>query len=94
MSDLAQTEMVSRATMHHIVNGMERADLVRRNIDPDDARRQILSLTAKGRATIRAAHRERIAYLKRLSGGVSGADLATTARTLCRLRGNAGAQSA
>jgi DNA-binding MarR family transcriptional regulator len=86
LSALAQTEMVSRATMHHVINGLVRDGLATRSTDPDDARRQVIALTPRGRKLITRAHRDRLDYLKGLAGAIPARDLAVTARTLDRLR--------
>ncbi|MEJ2087540.1 MAG: MarR family transcriptional regulator [Gammaproteobacteria bacterium] len=89
LSDLAATEMVSRATMHHVVNGLEDDGLVRRSMDPEDARRQIITLTRKGTGVITRAHRARIDYLRSVALDVSAEELAIAASVLDRLRGAA-----
>lgn len=89
VSELARAEMVSRVTMHHVVNGLENEGLVRRQADHTDRRRQSISLTREGRATIRRAHRARIDYLRTLLTDVSVEELEITARTLTRMRDNA-----
>ncbi len=86
LTELAKAELVSRATMHHIVTGLEGDRLVARKTDPDDGRRAIVSLTAKGRRTILAAHAARIDYLAALADGLSPTDLAVTAKTMLELR--------
>jgi DNA-binding MarR family transcriptional regulator len=86
LSDLARSEMVSRATMHHVINGLETDGLIRRTADPADARRQNLELTAAGRRLIIRAHRDRIDYLTGLAGSISVADLRKAADVLDRLR--------
>ena len=86
LTELAETEMVSRATMHHVVQGLATDRLIRRSNDPHDARRQVISLTARGRALINRAHRARLQYLAELTDGITTADLWSTARTLDRLR--------
>jgi DNA-binding MarR family transcriptional regulator len=88
-SELAAQEMVSRATMHHVLKGLEADGYVVRREDPDDARRQVVQLTRLGTRTIRRAHRARIDYYALLARGVSAEDLAVTARTLDTLRRNA-----
>jgi DNA-binding MarR family transcriptional regulator len=89
LSELAATEMVSRATMHHVVNGLEEDSLIRRSADPADARRQIISLTSRGTRVIRRAHQARIDYLAELTSDLGGEQLAIAAGVLNRLRNNA-----
>ncbi len=86
LSELAATEMVKRSTMHHIVKGLESDKLVKRDRDPVDARRQIVTLTGRGRAKIKSAHRARIAYLTELAAGLDPEDLEAAANALDALR--------
>ena len=86
LTQLAAAEMVSRATMHHVINGLEADGMVSRKADPDDARRQLIRLTKKGENTINAAHQARIAYLTELASGLSEGDLAIAADTLDAMR--------
>ncbi len=92
LSELAETEMVSRATMHHVVNGLEADELVRRRADPADGRRQLISLTKEGRRKIDTAHRARLSYLKTLTANISEEDLIVTANTLDAMRNASWAQ--
>ncbi|MDD9945640.1 MAG: MarR family transcriptional regulator [Myxococcales bacterium] len=85
-SELAEREMVSRVTMHHILTGLERDGLIRRSPDPNDGRRQHVLLTARGRATIDRAHRARIAYLQELAGAIEPEQLAVACEVLDALR--------
>ena len=89
LSELAQRELVSRATMHHVVKGLEGDRLVRRTPHPTDGRREIIALTARGRKTIQKAHQARLDYLARLAKGVDPEDLRSTVRTLDLLRNRA-----
>lgn len=66
LTELADAEMVSRATMHHVIAGLEGDRMVTRKTDPADARRHIVTLTAKGRRIITNAHAARIDYLQGL----------------------------
>ncbi|MGE0621058.1 MAG: MarR family winged helix-turn-helix transcriptional regulator [Pseudomonadales bacterium] len=85
-SELAAQEMVSRATMHHILKGLEADGLVQRRPDRDDGRRQLVCLTRQGRAAIRKAHRARISWLEQLAAGMDAADLEKAALALDTLR--------
>lgn len=82
LTELAATELVTRPTMHHVVNGLENDGLVRRMPDAEDGRRRRVELTRKGRATIVKAHRARLEFLEGLAVDVTLADLATTVRCL------------
>ncbi len=86
LSQLAETEMVSRATMHHVVNGLEREGYVTRTPDLKDARRQIIRLSAEGTRAIKAAHAERIDYLRHIAEDVDPGELAAAVRILDHLR--------
>lgn len=88
-SELAEQEMVSRATMHHVLKGLEADGLVRREPDRHDGRRQLVRLTRRGRAAIRTAHQARIAWLAQLATGMDAASLASAARVLDTLRNRA-----
>ena len=89
MSDLAALEMVSRATMHHVIKGLVKDGLVKRLDDVNDARRQIIRLTSVGVAAIKRAHKARIAYLSTLAADLDSEDLALTAKVMDSLRNNA-----
>ena len=89
LTELARQEMVSRATMHHVVAGMERDGLISRQPDSNDARSQRIELTKRGTATILGAHSARIDFLRSLLAGTSHEDLAIVAKTLSRIRDNA-----
>ena len=89
LSELANSELVSKATMHHVIRGLEDQGLVVRSVDEQDGRRQLVELTTLGKATITRAHQDRIDYLVDLAKDVSIKDLTTTVRTLEVLRDNA-----
>lgn len=82
LTDLAAAELVTRATMHHVVKGLENDGLVRREPDPEDGRRQRIELTRSGRVAIVKAQRARIEFLERLAGDLAIGDLTTTVRSL------------
>ncbi len=48
MSELARDEMVSAATIHHVVNGLTDLKFASRSVDPKDARRYVVSATRAG----------------------------------------------
>jgi len=89
LSELADQEMVSRATMHHVLNGLEADGLVRREPDRRDGRRQLIRLTRQGRAAIRKAHQARIAWLTQLARGLDEPSLEIAAAVMNELRDRA-----
>ncbi|MEM7366583.1 MAG: MarR family transcriptional regulator [Pseudomonadota bacterium] len=89
MSELAESEMVSRPTMHHVVKGLESDGYVRRITDARDARRQIIRLTAKGTRTIERAHAARIQFLSEIAKDIDRAEIREAAKVLDQLRNNA-----
>jgi len=93
LSELAEAEMVSKVTMHHVIKGLENDGLVRISTDPADRRRQIISLTSSGRATIERAHQARINYLDKLANPIKVNDLRQAVDTLLFLRDGAAMQA-
>ncbi|MGI9324902.1 MAG: MarR family winged helix-turn-helix transcriptional regulator [Pseudomonadales bacterium] len=89
LSELARAEMVTRATMHHVVAGLEGDELIVRLPNREDARSQRIELTKLGRRVITAAHQARLDFLRSLIPGTSAAELANAAKVLSRLRDNA-----
>jgi DNA-binding MarR family transcriptional regulator len=81
--------MVTRATMHHIVAGLERDGYISRKPDMSDARSQSIELTRQGTAVITKAHSARIDFYRSVLEGTSGEDLTTTANVLSRIRDRA-----
>ncbi|OBI67803.1 MarR family winged helix-turn-helix transcriptional regulator [Mycobacterium sp. E796] len=57
-SELAGAERVRSQSMTATLAGLDRLGYLARSPDPDDGRRQVISLTASGRA--RAAHRRQV----------------------------------
>jgi len=64
MSQLAEAEQVTQATMSRVVDGLEEAGLAERRVNPDDARSWVVRATPKGR---RLMERGRAARVERLS---------------------------
>ncbi|MEV3860789.1 MarR family transcriptional regulator [Streptomyces sp. NPDC050095] len=64
-SDLAAVETVRPQSMAKIVIALEEGGLVARTQDPDDGRRQLVSLTERGRERGRGVRRERQLWLAR-----------------------------
>ena len=69
MTELANAELVTPTTMHHIVKGLLQDKLIRKVPDKQDKRRQILNLTPKGRRVIVKAQFARVAFLNKLLDG-------------------------
>ena len=86
LTELAHQEMVTRATMHHIVAGLERDGYISRKPDKRDARSQSIELTRRGTAVITKAHSARIDFYRSLLEGTSGEELAVATKVLSRLR--------
>jgi DNA-binding MarR family transcriptional regulator len=61
--DLAGLERMSPAAMSGYVDRLERAGLARRTPNPDDRRRQGLSVTAEGERVLRSVKSRRTAWL-------------------------------
>ncbi len=69
MTELAEAELVTPTTMHHVIKGLMQDKLIRKVPDKQDKRRQFINLTAKGRRVIVKAHRARIDFLSALLEG-------------------------
>jgi DNA-binding MarR family transcriptional regulator len=63
VSDLASSERVRPQSMAQTVSELEAAGLVERQPDPDDRRRQIVSLTPTGRQALSEDRRRRVGWL-------------------------------
>ena len=57
-SELIEKLAVSRASGSLVLSELETNGFIRRSIDPTDARRQVVALSAKGRAVESAVHAE------------------------------------
>ena len=79
-SALARIEQISPQSMGATLAGLEARGLVRRELDPADGRRRVVSLTAAGLAMLRGKRDARTAQLaEALSAGFSPAELAQLA---------------
>ncbi len=87
VGELAAAEQVSAPTMSRMLAGMERAKLVRRRPDPDDARGVRVRATAAGRRLLEAGRARRIDRLVGLLTGVPEPDRAALARAVEVLQG-------
>jgi DNA-binding MarR family transcriptional regulator len=79
-SALARIEQISPQSMGATLAGLEARGLVRRELDPADGRRRVVSLTDAGLAMLRGKRDARTAQLaEALSAGFSPAELAQLA---------------
>jgi DNA-binding MarR family transcriptional regulator len=88
LTDLARLEQVSVPTMSKIVAGLERAALLRRTPDPDDARTARLEPTARGVRLLEAGRRRRVNRIAAAVDELSASEvetLAQAARLIARL---------
>lgn len=74
--DLLASTMVTSGTMTHRIDRLERAGLVRRIGNPDDARSVLIELTPEGLARIDAAVTDHSATQARLTAGLSAGEKA------------------
>lgn len=74
--DLAALERISAASMSGHIDRLERAGLVQRTPDPNDRRRQGLSLTAEAERVLRSVKSRRTAWLAARLEHLSPSELA------------------
>jgi DNA-binding MarR family transcriptional regulator len=86
VSDLAAAERVRPQSMAQTVGDLEAEALVKRNPDPDDRRRALVSLTAAGQERIEADRRAREGWLVRGFEELPESDLAAIERAVEILR--------
>ena len=60
--ELARDEMVSAATMHHVVNGLLDLKLARKRADREDGRRAIIEATRAGHTFMEEARKARLDF--------------------------------
>jgi DNA-binding MarR family transcriptional regulator len=77
VGDLAALERMTPASMSGHVDRLERAGLIERTQDPDDRRRQGLSLSAEGERVLRSVKSRRTAWLSARLQHMSPEELAT-----------------
>ena len=82
LGELAQAEQVRPPTMSRVVAGLEEAGLVRREADPEDARRAHLHPTAAGRRLMEKARDRRVDELAAWLVALPDDERAQLARTL------------
>ena len=83
--DLAQRLCVAPSVISRQVAPLERAGLVERGHDPDDARAWRLALTPVGRRQLEVLHADRVAQLGTVLQGWPEEDVLTAARLMDRL---------
>ena len=64
MSELADDEGVTAATMHHVVAGLLRSGLAHKTADPTDRRKHRIEASAKGRRLMMDARAARLAMIE------------------------------
>jgi DNA-binding MarR family transcriptional regulator len=71
---LSRCQNVSKNTISALLSGLEEQELVERSLDPEDRRVFRIRLTDAGRAIIHRTALEHIAFLGRLSSGLTEAE--------------------
>ena len=82
LGELAGAEQVRPPTMSKLVSEMERAGLVRRAGDSDDARVVRVDMTAKGRRVLAKGREMRIADIERRIRRLAPSDAGTVAEAV------------
>ena len=83
-SDLAAHFGVGRATISRQLSRLHTLGLVAREVDPDDSRGQLITLTADGNARLQAAHSGRVSSITEALVGWERDDVAILAGLLHR----------
>src|SRR5689334_14436106 len=86
ISQLAEAEMVTLATISRVVDGLEDMALAKRVPNPADARSVLIRATAKGRRVMERGRQARVDRLVHLLEAVPAADRPTVERGLTLLR--------
>lgn len=86
MSELAEAEMVTMATISRVVDGLEEMGLAARRPNPADARSYVVRATAKGRRLMERGRQARVDRLSALLEHVPAAERRTVERALQLLR--------
>ena len=86
ITELADAEMVTLATISRVVDGLEEMGLARRVPNPADARSVLIRATPKGRRVMERGRQARVDRLTRLLEAVPAAERATVERALVLLR--------
>lgn len=86
LKELAEIEQVKPPTMSRVVAGLQRSGLVKRHADPNDARRAVLSATARGIKALHDARIRRVQLLADYLAQLSPQELETVAQAERLLR--------
>jgi DNA-binding MarR family transcriptional regulator len=86
MSELADAEQVSLATMSRVVDGLERTGFARRRPNPQDARSWVVHATAKGRRLMEKGRAARVERMEAVLQHVPTRDCAAVEHALVLLR--------
>lgn len=79
---LAEFTTRDRTTITRVIDGMSKKGLVIRQTDPNDRRRSLVRLTARGTAMDHSLAPLSAALSERAARGIAAADIETTIRTL------------
>lgn len=90
-ADLGRSVWLDRSDLHGVVTQLEQRDLVARERDPDDRRRNVVTLTPTGRATLTDLNARIDAAQALLLQPLSADDRAALTRILTALLGEADA---
>ena len=86
MSELADEEGVTAATMHHVVAGLIDSDLAQKSVDPDDRRKFRIAVSAKGRRLMMSARAARLAMIEEGLASLTADERDCLARALALLK--------
>ena len=81
-SDLAELMQVPAHTISRRLDSLEKGGLLQRTLDPNDARRRVLTLTGAGERVTREARKTLDGGLEPLLGAVSKKDAVTLIQTM------------
>ena len=85
-ADLARAEAMRPQSMGAILTGLQQAKLVRRRSDPDDGRRILFALTAKGTAVRKEHSARKRQWLATVVAGLDGSQRQTLVEAIALIR--------